>query len=87
MRQRWIVGLLIALTVVVPNLCRADLRSAPAWFDTNGVGIAPDWHYRVPIFIPSGTAVNSTIRVDVDFFSLLPLEKKLHAMTFITRRN
>jgi len=71
MHQRWLVGLLLVLMVVVPNLCRADLRSAPAWFDNNGVGNAPDWHYRAPISIPSGTAINSTIRIDVDFVTLL----------------
>ena len=71
MRQHWIVGLLIAVMVVIPALCRADLRSAPDWFDTNGVGSAPDWHYRAPITIPSGTVVNSTIRIDVDFDALL----------------
>lgn len=71
MSRGWIVGLLIVLMTVVPTLCRADHRSAPVWFDTNGVGSTPDWHYRVPISIPSAAAINSTIRIDVDFFSLL----------------
>ncbi|MCB2148771.1 MAG: DUF11 domain-containing protein, partial [Deltaproteobacteria bacterium] len=70
-QQRWIAGLLIALMLLVPAVGRADLRTAPAWFDTNGVGSAPDWHYRAPIAIPSGTAANSTIRIDVDFDALL----------------
>ena len=49
----------------------SNLRTAPTWFDTNAVGTAPDWHYRVPISIPAGTSVNSTIKVDVDFTALL----------------
>ena len=35
-----------------------------AWFDLN-------WKYRVPVVIPAGAAVNSTIRLDVDFAALL----------------
>jgi hypothetical protein len=35
-----------------------------AWFDNN-------WHYRVPIIIPAGTDADSTIKVDVNFASLL----------------
>ena len=49
---------------------RADLAD-PAWWDQNAPGAAPDWHYRVPVYIPAGAAVNSTIRVDVDFNALL----------------
>ncbi|MEJ2038915.1 MAG: hypothetical protein P8X55_08275 [Desulfosarcinaceae bacterium] len=48
----------------------ADLRS-PAWYDEGGVGTAPDWHYRVALNVPGGAAVDSTIRVDVDFQALL----------------
>jgi hypothetical protein len=48
----------------------ADLRT-PQWWDQNAVATAPDWHYRVPISIPAGAAVNSTIRVNVDFAALL----------------
>ena len=47
----------------------ADLRS-PGWYDPNPVGSSPDWHYRVPIQIQSG-AVDNTVRVDVDFNTLL----------------
>jgi uncharacterized repeat protein (TIGR01451 family) len=68
---RWFAGLLVVLMVMVSLPCRADLRSAPSWFDVNGVGSAPDWHYRVPIEIPSNTIASSTIRIDVDFNSLL----------------
>jgi uncharacterized repeat protein (TIGR01451 family) len=49
----------------------ADLRSAPIWYDQNAVSLAPDWHYRVPIIIPAGSSVNSTIKADVDFTTLL----------------
>lgn len=50
---------------------QSNLRTTSAWFDTNAVGTAPDWHYRVPISIPAATSINSTIKVDVDFGSLL----------------
>jgi len=42
-----------------------------AWYDTNTVGTAPDWHFRVPINIPSTATQNSTIKFDVDFANLL----------------
>jgi uncharacterized repeat protein (TIGR01451 family) len=53
---------------VAPSL--ADLR-APAWYDSNPVTTAPDWHYRVPITIPAGTYANATIKFDADFTALL----------------
>ncbi len=65
------VGLLVACLLFFAVSAWADLRINPTWFDTNGTGIQPDWHYRVPIAIPAGTPVNSTIRVDVDFDLLL----------------
>lgn len=68
---RWFLGLIVVLITMATLPCRADLRSGPVWFDVNGVGNAPDWHYRAPIDIPSGTAANSTIRIDVDFDALL----------------
>lgn len=49
----------------------ADLRSAPAWFDPDGVGNGEDWHYRVPVTIPGSAGVSSTLRVDIDFAALL----------------
>jgi uncharacterized repeat protein (TIGR01451 family) len=54
---------------VTPSL--ADLRIAPVWYDQNAVTTTPDWHYRVPINVASGTAVNATIKVDVDFAALM----------------
>jgi uncharacterized repeat protein (TIGR01451 family) len=60
MRRAWIAVLLLAASAVA----RADLRSSPAWF-------GPTWHYRVPISLPSTSAINSQNVVDVDFAALL----------------
>ena len=60
MRRAWLALLLFALG----GTARADLRSAPAWYD-------PSWHYRVPISVPASSAVNSTVVVDADFAALL----------------
>ena len=60
MRRAWIALLLLA----VSGAARADLRSAPAWFD-------PTWHYRVPVSLPAASAVNSMDVVDVDFGALM----------------
>ncbi|MEO6145609.1 MAG: DUF6701 domain-containing protein [Sulfuriferula sp.] len=38
--------------------------ASAAWFN-------PAWNYRVPINVPAGASVNSTIKVDVDFNALL----------------
>lgn len=57
------------LLLVVVNAA-ADLR-APAWFDSDGVGSGDDWHYRVPIDIPSGVYRRNTILLNVDFADLL----------------
>jgi hypothetical protein len=38
--------------------------SAKAWYNTS-------WHYAVPIIVPSGASINSTIVVNVDFAALL----------------
>lgn len=61
--------LALVLAPVVP--ARADLRTSPVWWDQNAVGTGPDWHYRVAINVPGGATVNSTVKVDVDFQSLL----------------
>lgn len=64
----WVMLALIA-TPVAP--VHADLRTGPGWWDENAVGTSGDWHYRVPISVPGGSTVNSTVKVDVDFQALL----------------
>lgn len=61
---------LLAAMIMASTPAQADLRSNPVWYDVNAVGTAPDWHYRVAITIPSGAAINSTIKVDVNFATL-----------------
>ncbi|MFM9861981.1 MAG: hypothetical protein ACKVRO_00100 [Micropepsaceae bacterium] len=63
--------LVVVLVALLSGPASADLRSAPTWYDQNAVGSAPDWHYRVPVNVPAGATVNSTIKVDVDFNALL----------------
>lgn len=48
----------ILLLVLTMTYARA------AWFDST-------WKYRVPVSVPAGASVNSTIKVDVDFSALL----------------
>lgn len=48
-----------------------SFQSTQAWYDSNAGGTSPDWHYRVPINIPAGAPVNSTIKFDVDFNPLV----------------
>lgn len=66
-------GLIVMLALLLVGLrpALADLRSAPVWYDQNAVSTTPDWHYRVPINVPAGATVNSTVKVDVDFATLL----------------
>ncbi len=42
-----------------------------SWYDTNAANTTPNWHYRVPIYIPANTAIDSTIKLDVDFNALM----------------
>jgi len=49
---------LVFLLGLLPALVSA------AWFN-------PAWNYRVPINVPAGASVNSTVRVDVDFNAML----------------
>ncbi|MEQ1548707.1 MAG: hypothetical protein ABL918_08670 [Chakrabartia sp.] len=64
--------LLIIAVLITPTMpLRADLRTAPTWYDQNAVTTTPDWHYRVPINVPAGASVNSTVKIDVDFTALL----------------
>lgn len=67
----WPRGLLSILIVLIAVPGLADLRATPEWFDSNGTGSQPDWHYRVPIVISSAISTGSTIVVDVDFDALL----------------
>ena len=64
----WLAMLLALVPLAQP--LRADLRTAPSWYDQNTVTTAPDWHYRVAINVPSAP-VNSTVKLDVDFATLL----------------
>lgn len=48
----------------------AALASNPNWYNQTTAGVAPAWHYRVPV-TASGVTVNSTVKVDVDFAALL----------------
>lgn len=52
---------LISLVCLLPILLCSP---AQAWYDNQ-------WHYRVPIPIPAGARINSTIRFNVDFNALL----------------
>jgi uncharacterized repeat protein (TIGR01451 family) len=63
--------LIAAITLVPMTPARADLRAAPVWYDQNAVTTTPDWHYRMPINVAAGTAINATIKVDVDFATLM----------------
>jgi uncharacterized repeat protein (TIGR01451 family) len=56
--------LLISLLASLPISSAWADRAVPAWFDAA-------WHYRVPLTIPAGAAVNSTVIVNVDFAALL----------------
>lgn len=62
---------MLALVLAPVAPAHADLRAAPTWWDQDAVGAGADWHYRVPINVPGGSTVNSTVKVDVDFQALL----------------
>jgi hypothetical protein len=65
------VWMILALVLAPVSPAHADLRAAPVWWDQNTVGATPDWHYRVPISVPGGATINSTVKVDVDFQALV----------------
>lgn len=67
----WVMLGIIFTPLGIYNTANATLRSSPVWYDSNTVGVTPDWHYRVPIVTPSTTVVNGTVSVDVDFSALL----------------
>lgn len=54
---RFLTGVLACMLMIIST-------GAQAWFNTT-------WNYRVPVSIPAGASVNSTIKVDVDFSALL----------------
>lgn len=62
--------LMSILLLIAARSVSADLRT-PAWFDSDGVGSGDDWHYRVPLDIPSGVYRRNTVVMNVDFNSLL----------------
>ena len=59
------------ILLIVYFLLVGSFQTVSAWYDSNAVGTAPDWSYRVPINIPAGATVNSTIKFDVDFTALI----------------
>lgn len=74
-----VLALIVALSVallanyILSSPARADLRTPapPGWWDPDGVGSGQDWHYRVPVTLPSTSSVNSTAKVDVNFSTLM----------------
>jgi uncharacterized repeat protein (TIGR01451 family) len=52
-------------------LSMSSSSAMAAWYDSNAVGTAPDWAYRVPIDLPTNTQVHQTIKLDVDFNALI----------------
>lgn len=65
------IWLMLALVLAPLAPAHADLRTSPTWWDQDAVGAGSDWRYRVPINVPGGSTVNSTVKVDVDFQALL----------------
>lgn len=65
-----VVAVLLGVSGLPLASVHGDLQS-PDWWDHDGVGTFPDWHYRVPVTIAAGSYPNSTIRIDVDFDALL----------------
>lgn len=63
--------ILRVLLVIIHLALLVSFQSSQAWYDSNAGGTAPDWHYRVPINVPAGSPVNSTVKFDVDFNALM----------------
>ncbi len=68
--RQWLAMAAVVFSIMLPGTSRADLRTPP-WYNNNTGGPASDWHYRVPVAIPAGTALNATIKLDVDFAALI----------------
>lgn len=66
-----LLALIAAMLTIGPAY--ADLRTPapPGWWDPDGVHAGQDWHYRVPVTLPSTSSVNSTASVDVNFATLM----------------
>jgi uncharacterized repeat protein (TIGR01451 family) len=65
-----LICLMAGCILLIARSAAADLR-VPSWYDPDGVGSGDDWHYRIPIDIPSGVYRRSTIVLNVDFNNLL----------------
>lgn len=63
--------LLLAIGLLWATWSQAALRSAPTWWDPDGVATGSDWHYRVPVTLPGTSTVNSTGKVNIDFAALM----------------
>lgn len=49
----------------------AALASNPPWYDFSLIAADQNWHYRVPVTLPAGSAVNHVAVVNLDFNDLL----------------
>ena len=71
MRNRVAGFLFLAFSLpalITSSFAMADLRT-DGWYD-EGAAVA-DWHYRLPVVIPAGADIGSTVQIDVDFSALL----------------
>lgn len=68
---RVLTVLLVLAGLICASWSWAALRSAPSWWDPDGVAAGSDWHYRVPVTLPTTSTVNSTGKVDIDFAALM----------------
>lgn len=48
----------------------ANLQTTPAWYGASSTA-ASQWHYRVPLTVPSGTVAGHTVTANLDFSALL----------------
>ena len=71
LRSIMLIALGVMLFAVPPMMGARASLATPGWWDPDGVSTGQDWHYRVPVTLPSTSSVNSTAKVDVDFPALL----------------
>lgn len=70
-RKTYAVWLFIIAIAALPFIpAKADLRT-PGWWDPDGVATGQDWHYRVPVTLPSNSSIDSTAKVNVNFATLM----------------